>query len=210
MFFLHSLLFPSLPTMCLFFRPAAAHAWILFSDRSNILPFHSTARRSRERIATQCHDQRRVLKRPFWNVGLNHMWLDKYSLLRTGRITCGRQMETVKFNMRDGVGLQQTASGRWSVENGTKSDKSRFVVETVDDISAEIFAQFAPRRRWWRNKTSGKGLIDSAAPSGVGNRLLLRKDQPKNIQSASWFICAVPGSTLWGHNMITNRETQLG
>ena len=118
MFFLHSLLFPSLPTMCLFFRPAAA--WILFSDRSNILPFHSTARRSRERIATQCHDQRRVLKRPFWNVGLNHMWLDKYSLLRTGRITCGRQMETVKFNMRDGVGLQQTASGRWSVENGKK------------------------------------------------------------------------------------------
>ena len=54
-------------------------------------------------------------------------------------------METVKFNMRDGVGLQQTASGRGSVENGTKSDKSRFVVETVDDISAEIFAQFAPR-----------------------------------------------------------------
>ena len=207
MFFLHSLLFPSLPTMCLFFRPIAA--WISFSDRSNILPFHSTARRSRERIATQCHDQRRVLKRPFWNVGLNHMWLDKYSLLRTGRITCGRQMETVKFNMRDGVGLQQTASGRWSVENGTKSDKSRFVVETVDDISAEIFARFAPRRRC-RNKTSGKGLIDSAAPSGVGNRLLLRKDQPKNIQSASWFICAVPGSTLWGHNMITNRETQLG
>ena len=46
--------------------------------------------------------------------------------------------------------------------------------------------------------------------TGVGNRLLLRKDQPKNIQSASWFICAVPGSTLWGHNMITNRETQLG
>ena len=184
MFFLHSLLFPSLPTMCLFFRPAAALAWILFNDRSNILPFHSTARRSRERIATQCHDQRRVLKRPFWNVGLNHMWLDKYSLLRTGRITCGRQMETVKFNMRDGVGLQQTASGRRSIENGTKSDKSRFVVETVDDISAEIFARFARRRRC-RNKTSGKGLIDWAAPSGVGNRLLLRKDQPKNIQSAS-------------------------
>ena len=108
------------PSLCNFF--ALKPSFAFSRDRQKV--------QGGKLLPTQCHDRRRTKS---WN-----------GLFRTSaRITyCGwtnivlwegaeshavEQMETVKFNLKDGVGLQ-TTSGRWSVENGTKSDKSRFVV----------------------------------------------------------------------------------
>ena len=62
----------------------------------------------------------------------SHVWLDKYGLFRTGRITCGRTNGNGQVQREGWSGFTNNIWLVNCVENGTKSNESQFVVDIGD------------------------------------------------------------------------------
>ena len=128
-------------------------------EDDDISPFLGviTARRSREENCspprTQCPmswpTRYNILKRPFWNVGPNHMCgRTNMAFWERAESHAVSQMETVKFNMKDGVDLQ-TTSGWWiALEMEQKVTKVNL------SLASAMVVVFVEELRTDRNKTS--------------------------------------------------------